>query len=108
LKTPAQLALTLASIEVEGQMYDVVASSYARQGSSHAKRNTALIGGGAAGGALLGAVIGGKKGAAIGAGAGAGGGTATAYATGKQDIVLPAETRLSFKLKQPLTISRSA
>jgi len=46
-------------------------------------------------------------GAAIGAGAGAGGGTATAYATGKRNIVLPSETRLSFRTRQPLSITRA-
>jgi hypothetical protein len=105
LKTPAELALTLTSIEVDGGAHDLTTSNYVRRGTSHAKRNAAWIGGGAAGGALLGGLIGGKKGAAIGAGAGAGGGTATAYATGKKDVVLPAETRLTFKLKQPLTIA---
>jgi len=40
-------------------------------------------------------------------GAGAGGGTATAYATGKRNIVLPSETRLSFRTRQPLSITRA-
>jgi hypothetical protein len=108
LKTPARLGVTLVALEVEGQMYDITTSRHVQSAKSHAKRNTAWIGGGAAGGALLGGLIGGKKGAAIGAGAGAGGGTATAYATGKKDIVLPAETPLRFTLQQPLTIVRRA
>lgn len=107
LKTPAQLAITLTSVEADGHVYDLSTSTYSREAASHAKRNAALIGGGAAGGAVLGAAIGGKKGAAIGVGAGAGGGTATAYATGKKDIVLPSETRISFKLRRPLTIART-
>jgi len=108
LKTPAELALTLTSIEVDGYSYELATSSYVRREKSHAKRNLAWIGGSSAGGALLGGLIGGKKGAAIGAGAGAGGGTATAYATGKKDIVLPPETRLSFRVRQPLSITRAA
>jgi hypothetical protein len=44
------------------------------------------------------------KGAAIGALAGGGAGTAAAGFTGKKDIVLPAETRLHFKLVQPVSI----
>jgi len=108
LKTPPELDLTLVSIEVGGDVYDLTTSNYIRRGTSHAKRNAAWIGGGAAGGALLGGLLGGRKGAAIGGGAGAGGGTATAYATGRKDVVLPAETRLSFKLKQPLTITSLA
>jgi hypothetical protein len=108
LQTPAELALTLTSIEISGATYDIATSGYVSQAKSHAKRNAAWIGGGAAGGALLGALVGGKKGAAIGAGAGAGGGTATAYATGRKDILLPSETRLSFTLKRPLTVELAA
>jgi len=65
-------------------------------GKSHAGRNVALIGGVAALGAILGGVAGGGKGAAIGTAAGAGAGTAAAAATGKQEIVLRAETPLTF------------
>jgi hypothetical protein len=36
--------------------------------------------------------------------AGGGAGTAGAGFTGKKDIVLPAETRLHFRLAQPLTV----
>jgi len=57
---------------------------------------------------LLGALLGGKKGAAVGAVAGAGGGTATAYATGKKDIVLPAESVLRFSLREPLTVVKAS
>jgi hypothetical protein len=65
-------------------------------GKSHAGRNVALIGGGAAAGAILGGIAGGGKGAVIGTAVGAGAGTATAAATGKQEIVLPPETPLTF------------
>jgi hypothetical protein len=104
LKTPASLVLTLASIEVEGQSYDLTTSSVARQGSSHKKRNVIAIGGGAGAGALIGALAGGGKGAAIGGGVGAGAGTAGAAITGKQDITISAETILSFRLKQPIEV----
>jgi hypothetical protein len=55
-----------------------------------------LIGGGAGAGAVIGGIAGGKKGAAIGAAVGAGAGTATAYITGKNEIVLPAEAEIPF------------
>jgi Protein of unknown function (DUF3300) len=67
-------------------------------GQSHAGRNTALIGGVAAVGAILGGIAGGGKGALIGTAAGATAGVATAAATGKQEIVLPAETLLTFAM----------
>ena len=63
-----------------------------------------MAGGGAGLGALIGGLAGGGKGAAIGALAGGGAGTAGAAFTGNKDIVLPAESALSFKLDQPLTL----
>lgn len=108
LQTPPELAVTLTSIDANGKTYNLVTTDYGLRGKSHKKRDTAWIGGGAAGGALLGALLGKGKGAAIGAMAGAGGGTAAAYATGKKDIVLPAESVLRFALREPLTIVKSS
>lgn len=107
LKTPAELAITLTSLQMGGDSYEIKTSSFSRRGQAHSKRNAEWIGGSAAGGALIGALLGKGKGAAIGAAAGAGGGTATAYATGKKDILLPSETRLRFVLKEPVTIVKT-
>ena len=63
-----------------------------------------MIGGGAGLGALIGGLAGGGKGAAIGAVAGAGAGTAGTVFTGNKDVVLPAESALSFRLNQPLEL----
>ena len=92
LKRPASITLTLTScgktlIGTEALQID---------GKSHLVRNTALIGGGAAAGAVLGAIAGGGKGAAVGTAVGAGAGTGAAFVTGKQEIVLPSETELTF------------
>lgn len=92
LKTPAQLTLELTSLGG----YGVRTEPVVLDGKSHASRNAALIGGGAALGAIIGAVAGGGKGAAIGAATGAGAGTVGAYITGKKEIRLPAETGLRF------------
>jgi len=88
LKRPASLTLELTS--------PVVTQPLHIDGKSHLLRNAALIGGGAGVGAVIGGLAGGKKGAAIGGVVGAGAGTATAYLTGRQEIVLPAETALPF------------
>lgn len=104
LKTPGRLELTLTSIEVGGTRYDIDTVDASRSGKSHTKRNLIFIGGGTAAGAIIGGIVGGGKGAAIGGAIGAGGGTAAAAATGKLDVHLPAETRLSFPLSQPVTI----
>ncbi|MGC1170510.1 MAG: hypothetical protein WA886_16525, partial [Candidatus Acidiferrales bacterium] len=76
-------------------------------GQGRGKRTAIGAGGGAAFGLIVGALAGGGKGAAIGALAGGGAGAAGAGFTGKKDIVLPAETRLHFKLAQPVSIAVS-
>ncbi len=92
LKTTA--ALTLELLSAGGQ--SLRTEPVTLDGKSHAGRNAALIGGGAAAGAIIGAIAGGGKGAAIGAATGAGAGTATAYLTGKKELVLPPEFLIGF------------
>ncbi len=106
LKTPAELHLVLTSLTVKGgKEVDISTSTWSMKGASHAKRNIGMIGGGAGAGALIGGLTGGKKGAAIGAAVGAGAGTAGAAATGKDEITLPAETALSFKLTSAVQVA---
>jgi hypothetical protein len=100
----AHLQLALESMQIEGKTYDLRTSSAYRRGGDHKKRNWALIGGGAGGGALIGAAAAGGKGALIGGPIGAGAGTAVAYFTGKKDIHLRPETRLEFRLVQPVIV----
>ena len=104
LETPARLVLSLRSMEVAGESYQIETDSFGRSGKSHKNRDLFLIGGGAGLGSVIGAIAGGGKGALIGGLAGAGAGTAGAAATGKKEIILPAETLLTFKLKQPVTV----
>ena len=54
---------------------------------------------------LVGAVAAGGKGALIGGPIGAGAGTVAALVTGKKDIRLPAETRLTFNLADPVAVN---
>lgn len=104
VKGGAQLVLNLDSITVNGQSYQIHTAAAVETGKGRGKRTAIGAGGGAAVGAIVGAIAGGGKGAAIGAGAGAGAGTAGAVFTGNRDISVPAETKLNFKLTEPLDL----
>lgn len=103
-KGGAVLQLKLTSINVRGNDVAVETSSVVRTEKGKGKRTGVMVGGGAGLGALIGGIAGGGKGAAIGALAGAGAGTAGTAFTGNKDIVLPAESAVSFKLEQPLVV----
>lgn len=103
-KGGAVLALRLTSITIGGTERPVSTSSVSRTEKGKGKRTAVLAGGGAGLGALIGGLAGGGKGAAIGALAGAGAGTGGAAFTGNKDVVLPAESAVSFKLEQPLEV----
>lgn len=105
LKTPAELAVTLVSIQANGSTYNLATQAISSKGGSHKNRNLGFIGGGGAGGALIGGLAGGGKGALIGGLIGAGAGTAGAAATGKKDISIAAETRMSFVTSAPVTVT---
>ena len=103
-KGGASLQLKLTSVTVNGTERAIETSSVVRSAKGKGKRTATMIGGGAGVGALIGGLVGGGKGAAIGAATGAGAGTAGTAFTGNKDIVLPAESALSFKLEQALEL----
>jgi outer membrane lipoprotein SlyB len=63
-----------------------------------------MIGGGAAVGAIIGAIAGGGKGAAIGGAIGAAAGGAAQVLTKGKRVRVPAESTLTFRLDQPVTL----
>ncbi len=103
-KGGASLDVTLTSITVRGKTRAIETSSVLRAEKGKGKRTAVVTGGGAALGALIGGLAGGGKGAAIGAVAGGGAGAAGSAMTGNKDIVLPAESALTFKLRSPLEL----
>jgi hypothetical protein len=105
-KGGAVLALTLTSVSVKNQTYDIRTTAPTETSTGKGKRTAALAGGGAGGGALIGGLAGGGKGALIGGLIGAAAGTGGAGLTGNRDLTLPAETLLNFKLVQPVEIKR--
>jgi hypothetical protein len=100
----ASLSLQLNAINLNGTDRAIQTSAVTQTAKGKGKRTAVMAGGGAALGALIGGLAGGGKGAAIGAVAGGGAGTGGAAFTGNKDIVLPAESALSFTLAQPLEI----
>jgi hypothetical protein len=104
IKGAATLRLVLDSVTIKDSKYDIQTTAVARSLKGKGKRTAEFGGGGAGAGALIGALAGGGKGAAIGALVGGGAGLAGGAFTGNKDIVLPAETTLSFKLRQPLEV----
>jgi hypothetical protein len=103
-KGEARLAVRLERVQTPWGSYPVNTSSIGREEKGKGKRTAGFIGGGAGLGALIGGIAGGGKGALIGAGAGAGAGTAGTAFTGNKQIVLPAETRLTFRLESAVHI----
>ena len=103
-KGASELGLALRHIEINGQRYEIAASTPQLSKKGKGKRTGALVGGGAGGGALIGGLAGGGKGALIGGLIGAGAGTGGAAFTGNRDVTLPAETGLTFRLAKPLEI----
>jgi hypothetical protein len=105
IKGSAELQLELTRMVVNGQDYPVVSSDYTLKGKGRGGNTAEKVGGGAALGAIIGAIAGGGKGAAIGAGVGAGAGGAVQVFTRGQQVKVPSETLLEFRLQQPVTIS---
>jgi hypothetical protein len=103
-KGGAVLRIVLNAVTVGGKTYKLETEAVSHTAKGKGKRSAVAIGGGAALGALIGGLAGGGKGAGIGAAAGAGAGTAGAAFTGNKDVVLPAESMVSFKLLQPVEV----
>jgi hypothetical protein len=98
------LAITLNSINVGGTPTQIATSTFSQGVKGKGKRSAVAIGGGTGAGALIGGLAGGGKGAAIGALVGAGAGTAGAAFTGNKDLQIPAETAITFRLANSITV----
>lgn len=101
------LALDLQSVKVGGRRYVISTEDVAKKGAEGLgknKRTVEMVGGGAVLGTLIGAIAGGGKGAAIGAATGAAAGAGTEILTRGKTVKVPAESRLRFKLDEPLRL----
>ncbi len=106
MKGEAVLAVRLESIRADGRTYTVRTAHVERVEKGKGKRTAVMTGGGAGLGAIIGGIAGGGKGALIGGLVGGGGGAAGSAFTGSHDLVLPAETVLTFVLENSVTVRR--
>ena len=106
VKGVAHLALELTSfISSDGQRVKVQTAMYEKDGPSSVKKDVGKVAVGAGVGAILGGIFGGGKGAAIGAGAGGGAAEGGVLLTRGEPAVLPVETRISFRITDPVTLT---
>src|SRR5580692_12219250 len=101
----AELQLELIRIVIDGRDYPVVSSDYDLKGQGRGSDTAKKVGGGAVVGAIIGAIAGGGKGAAIGAGAGSAAGAGVQVFTRGQQVKVPSETLLEFRLQQQVLVS---
>jgi hypothetical protein len=97
----SQLTLELTDIVVGGTAYPILTSSYEVKGKGEGSNTAKKVVGGAGLGALIGGIAGGGKGAAIGAASGGALGTGVAASKKGQQLSIPSETLLEFRLQQP-------
>lgn len=105
IKGNSDLEVRLSRLEYHGHTYELDSSVYDEVGKGRGKTTAVRTGVGAAAGAIIGAIAGGGKGAAIGSAAGGGAGFGTAVFTHGQQVKIPSETILTFRLEAPLTIT---
>jgi hypothetical protein len=100
----SELTLELTDVLINGTAYPLLTSTYEVKGKGEGGNTAKKVVGGAGLGALIGGLAGGGKGAGIGALAGAGAGTAVAASKKGQQLQIPSESLLEFRLQQPVSL----
>ena len=103
----SQLKLELTDILINAKLQPIMTGDYEVSGSSRGANTAKKVGVGAVAGTVIGAIAGGGKGAAIGAGVGAGAGAAVQVMTKGEQVHVPSETLLDFRIAQPFTVTGS-
>ncbi|MBZ5529015.1 MAG: hypothetical protein LAN71_14095 [Acidobacteriia bacterium] len=98
----SELQLELTRMVVENRDYMIMSSDYEVKGKGRGSDTAKKVGVGAVGGAIIGAIAGGGEGAAIGAAAGTAAGAGVQVFTKGQQVRVPSETVLEFRLEQPV------
>ncbi|MGA2134586.1 MAG: hypothetical protein ABSH50_20050 [Bryobacteraceae bacterium] len=104
--THPTLTLELTKLDTsDGQHVAIQTESSRTESQSNRGQDVGVVAGVAGIGAIIGAIAGGGKGAGIGAVAGGAAGAGGVAASRAKAVALPVETRLSFRLRQPVTLT---
>ena len=101
----SDLEVRVSRLEYHGHAYELHSSVYDETGAGRGKGTVVRTGIGAAAGSIIGALAGGGRGAAVGAAAGGGAGFGAAVFTHGQQVNIPSETVLTFRLEAPIHIT---
>ena len=106
VKGTAHVAIELTQfISSDGQKVRIQTALFEKEGQSSGKKDAGKVAAAAGIGAAVGAIFGCGKGAAIGAGAGGGAAGGGVLLTRGEPVVLPVETRISFRVTDPVTLT---
>lgn len=99
------LALTLTSLDLGGQTYQVTSDEFRVKGPNKAGATVGNALGAGLVGTIIGCAIGRGAGCAVGAATGVAAGTAATAASSGPGVWIPAEALVSFHLRAPLTVN---
>jgi hypothetical protein len=100
----SELTLELIDIVINGTAHPIMTSSYEVRSEGRGGGTAQRVAGGVGLGALVGGIVGGGRGAGIGAAAGGATGTTVSAARGSNQISIPSESLLEFRLEQPTSL----
>jgi BON domain len=103
-KGSSLLTVELTTINRRGEKLSITTEPYSVEGKGRGKNTAEKVGGGAAVGAILGGILGGGKGAAIGAAAGGGVGAGANTITRGEQVQIPSESLIRFRLTNTLSL----
>ncbi|WP_213807665.1 BON domain-containing protein [Granulicella sp. dw_53] len=106
-KGSSLLTVELTSITRKGEKIPITTEPFSKEGNGRGKNTAEKVGGGAAVGAILGGIFGGGKGAAIGAASGGALGAGANTITRGQQVQIPSETLVRFRLSNSIAVRAS-